>query len=149
MNLYSNINNLIAKAMKDKDTLRLETLKLIKNELVKKEKEGKEVTQDIENDVLNKMIAQHKDSIAQFTQGNRLDLAEKEQAELSIIEEYAPKQVSDDELRVAVQELIDDRTNMGLPLNMGAMKALISQLKEVYPSVNGKIVSEVLKANIQ
>ena len=84
--------------MKNQDSVKVNVLRLIKTEFVKKEKEGKELTEAIEATILTKMVAQREDSINQFTKANRFDLVEKEQAELSILKEFAPKEVSEEDI---------------------------------------------------
>lgn len=139
--IYNQLNSLIAEAMKNKDNDRVNVLRLIKSELVKKEKEGKEVTEQIESNVLMKMVSQREDSIAQFTQANRMDLVEKENKELSIIKEFAPKQVSDEDIVVETEKII---STIGA-VTMKDMKTILAEVQKVYPTANGKLVSQIVK----
>ena len=143
--IYAELNSLIAEAMKNKENDRVNVLRLIKAELVKKEKEGKELTEAIEGAVLMKMVSQREDSINQFKQANRLDLAENEQKELDIIKEYAPKQVSDEDIITETEKVI---TNMGGTVTMKDMKNILAEVQKVYPTANGKIISQVVKSHI-
>ena len=143
--IYTELNSLIAEAMKNKENDRVNVLRLIKAELVKKEKEGKELTEAIEGAVLMKMVSQREDSINQFKQANRLDLAENEQKELDIIKEYAPKQVSDEDIITETEKVI---TNMGGTVTMKDMKNILAEVQKVYPTANGKIISQVVKSHI-
>ena len=143
--IYTELNSLIAEAMKNKENDRVNVLRLIKAELVKKEKEGKELTEAIEGAVLMKMVSQREDSINQFKQANRLDLAENEQKELDIIKEYAPKQVSDEDIITETEKVI---ANMGGTVTMKDMKNILAEVQKVYPTANGKIISQVVKSHI-
>ena len=143
--IYAELNSLIAEAMKNKENDRVNVLRLIKAELVKKEKEGKELTEAIEGAVLMKMVSQREDSINQFKQANRLDLVENEQKELDIIKEYAPKQVSDEDIITETEKVI---TNMGGTVTMKDMKNILAEVQKVYPTANGKIISQVVKSHI-
>lgn len=141
--IYNQLNSLIAEAMKNKDNDRVNVLRLIKSELVKKEKEGKELTEQIEANVLMKMVSQREDSIAQFTKANRIDLVENETKELNIIKEFAPKQVSDEDIVAETEKVI---SAMGT-VTMKDMKNILAEVQKVYPTANGKIISQVVKSH--
>ena len=141
--IYNQLNSLIAEAMKNKDNERVNVLRLIKSELVKKEKEGKELTEQIEANVLMKMVSQREDSIAQFTKANRMDLVENETKELNIIKEFAPKQVSDEDIIAETEKVI---SVMGT-VTMKDMKNILAEVQKIYPTANGKIISQVVKSH--
>ena len=140
--IRNNIETLIAEAMKNKDTVRLSVLRLIKTEFVKAEKDGKNIDEATEAVMLTKMVAQREDAIKQFTEANRNDLVEEETAQLQILKEFAPKAVSEDEIKEALQKMVDD----GLEPSMKNMKEFISRIKVIYPTANGKIVSDFIKS---
>lgn len=142
--LYTQLNSLIAEAMKNKENDRVNVLRLIKAELLKKEKEGKPLDETIEANVLMKMVSQREDSINQFKQANRLDLAENEQKELDIIKEFAPKQVSDEDITIETEKVI---ANMGGTVTMKDMKNILSEVQKVYPTANGKLISQIVKSH--
>lgn len=108
--LKEKIDSLISESMKLKDNNRVNVLRLIKTELVKKEKEGKELNDNIESNILMKMLAQRDDSIKQFKDAKRMDLVEKELIEFNIIKEFAPKQASDEDIISETENVIK---NMG------------------------------------
>ena len=141
--LNSKLNELIAESMKNQDSVKVNVLRLIKTEFVKKEKEGKELTEAIEATILTKMVAQREDSINQFTKANRFDLVEKEQAELSILKEFAPKEVSEEDIIAETEKII---ANMG-SVSMKDMKNILAEVQKTYPTANGKIVSQIVKAH--
>ena len=136
--LKDEINTLIMESMKAHNKVRTETLRLIKSELVKAEK-SKDYN---ETKVILKMIAAHKDSINQFK--GRQDLIDKEQAELDIIQEFAPKEVSVEEIKEYTLSIINNIPN----ISMKDMKQVLSTVQAKYPTANGKIVSDILKSYI-
>lgn len=140
--LNEKLNGLIAESMKAKDTARTITLRNIKSEFVKKEKEGKEITEAIESTILLKMIQQREDAIAEFKKANRDDLVSKEQAELDIIKEFAPKVASDEEIIAETENVI---AKMGGTVTMKDMRNILSEVQKTYPTANGKIISDVVK----
>ena len=80
--------------MLDKDDMTRDTLRMFKSEVQKFEIDNQETADDAKAlQIINKMIKQRKDSIAQFTEGGRVDLAEKEQLEVTILSKYKPQQL--------------------------------------------------------
>src|SRR3989344_21025 len=120
--LTQTIKNDMKEAMKAKDDIRVQTLRgamaAFINELVAK---GKKPTEELTDEevagVLKKLAKQRKDSIEQFTKGNRPELAEKESNELKIIETSLPQMASEEEVENVAKEMISqmnaDKTKMG------------------------------------
>lgn len=142
--LNTRIDNLISESLKNQDHNRLSVLRLIKAELVKKEKDGVKLDEKSECMILQKMISQREDSIKQYNSAGRKDLVESETIELNIIKEYAPKQVSDDEIKNKAREVINDLSK-SKQITMKDTKEIISIVQETYPTANGKIISQVIK----
>lgn len=142
--LSTRIDNLISESLKNQDHNRLSVLRLIKAELVKKEKDGVKLDEKSEGMILQKMISQREDSIKQYNSAGRKDLVESETIELNIIKEYAPKQVSDDEIKNKAMEVINDLSK-SKQITMKDTKEIISIVQETYPTANGKIISQVIK----
>lgn len=145
------INKCIAEAMKSRDKERLDTLKLMKTELVKVEKSGVTLDEAKEVSVFLKMIDQRKESIAQYIKGGRSDLAEWEQKEIDIIKQYIPEQPTDEEIEQYTRDSIKhyiEQNDADYQVSMRDMKAILSMVQEKYPTANGKIVSKVLKEKI-
>ena len=93
--------------MLDKDDLTRDTLRMFKSEVQKFEIDNKDTASDAQAlQIINKMIKQRKDSIAQFTDGGRADLAEKEQLEIDVLSKYKPTQLSDEEITTKVNAAI-------------------------------------------
>jgi uncharacterized protein YqeY len=145
------INKYIAEAMKKRERERLDTLKLIKAELVKAEKDGITLDDAKETKILIKMVEQRKDSISQYIKGGRNDLAEAEQKEIDIINEFIPEQPTDEDIEKYTNDVIThyiEQNDSDYQVSMKDMKAIISMVQERYPMANGKIVSKVLKDRI-
>ncbi len=100
--------------------------------------------------VLTTLIKQRKDSIEQFTKGNRPELAEKEAAEIVVIEEYMPKAAGDEELRQLVTSTLAELRAQGAQLgakDMGTvMKAVQAKIQASGLRADGRVVSEMVKA---
>ena len=95
--------------MLDKDDLTRDTLRMFKSEVQKFGIDNKDTVSDAQAlQIINKMIKQRKDSIAQFTDGGRADLAEKEQLEVDVLSKYKPTQLSDEEITTKVNAAIAD-----------------------------------------
>lgn len=150
--LETQINQLIVTAMKAHDAERTGTLRLIKDSLKKKaiEKRGT-LTQADEQQVLTTMIKQRRDSIEQFTKGNRPELAAKEAGEITVIEEFMPKALDGEAVKALVLEVIETyAAENGLkpgPKEMGSiMKAVQALLQASGSRAEGRLVSEAVKA---
>jgi uncharacterized protein YqeY len=111
MSLKTRVSDEIKAAMKARDKLRLETLRSIKKVILEKETAVRpagqdELTAEQELEVLTQLAKQRKDSVTQYQNAGRDDLAEKEAQELAIIEEYLPQQLSDDDVAAIIDGLI-------------------------------------------
>ncbi|MDH5445302.1 MAG: GatB/YqeY domain-containing protein [Gammaproteobacteria bacterium] len=144
--LKNRINEDVKSAMRNKDKERLATLRLITAAI-----KQKEVDERIEMDdatvlaVLDKMVKQRKDSIEQYTKADRPELADKEQAEIVIIQEYLPAQLSDAEIDAMIDEAISttgasDMKEMGKV--MGILKPKLQGRADM-GAVSGKIKAKL------
>lgn len=131
MTLTEKIANDMKEAMKSGDKTKLGTLRMVRAALLELQKSGSEVTPDLELRAVQKQAASRKDAMQQFVAAGRNDLAEVERVELAIIEAYLPQQLSDDEIRAKVRELITDTGASGpndfklvMPKAMAAMRGL-------------------------
>ena len=130
----------------------LNVLKLIKSELVKAEKDGVTLDEVSETKILLKMLSQREDSIRQYVDGGRKDLADNEQKEIDIIKQFVPEQPTDEEIEEYTRTCISTYVltkKEGENLSMKDMKPLMNIVKEKYPSANGKIISKVLGSFIK
>jgi len=145
------ISQQVITALKLHDAERVGTLRLIKNALKNKaiEKRGP-LTSAEEQQALATMIKQRRDSIEQFTKGNRPELAAKEAAEIVVIEEFLPKALDEAGLRLLVAEVIAEHAkatgHAPTPKDMGpVIKAAQARLAEAGVRAEGRIVSEMVK----
>ena len=134
-------------AMKAKDAERTSTLRMIKAAITNREKDGgAEVTDEDVLKLLRTQVKQRRDSVEQFEKGGRQELADKEKAEIVIIEAYLPQAASQDEIDQAVAAAISE-TGASSMKDMGAvMKATMAQLAG--KNADGKMVSEAVKAKL-
>jgi uncharacterized protein len=149
--LEAQISQQIVTAMKAHDAERTGTLRLIKTALMNRsiEKRGP-LTQAESEQTLASMIKQRRDSIEQFTKGNRPELAAKEAAEIVIIEEFLPKALDEAGLAALVNDAIAEvAASSGQkhgPKEMGvAMKAVQAKLQAAGVRAEGRVVSEMVK----
>ena len=147
--LTEKLNSLIAEAMKAGEKERTDALRLIKTELVRVEKSGTPLTEDLELKTLMKMITQREESIKQYTDAGRTDLAEHEAYEIGVIKEFVPEQPSDDEVNAYIDTVIAEYRATHESLSMKDMKPILDLVKAKYnlPTV-GKLVSNRVKAQI-
>lgn len=134
-------------AMKAKDATRTSTLRMVKSAITNREKEGGgEISDEDVLKLLRSQVKQRRDSVEQYQKGGRPELADKEQAEIAIIEAYLPQAASQDEIDQAVAAAISE-TGASSMKDMGAvMKAAMAKLAG--KNADGKAVSETVKAKL-
>jgi hypothetical protein len=148
------ISQQVVAAMKAHDQTRTGTLRLIKNALKNKSIEKREVlTQPESEQILATMIKQRRDSIDQFTRGNRPELAAIEAAEIVVIEEFLPKALDEAGLSALVAEAIAEiaqaKGAKPTPKEMGAViKAVQAKLQAASLRAEGRVVSELVKKEL-
>ncbi|TAE13892.1 MAG: GatB/YqeY domain-containing protein [Bacteroidetes bacterium] len=147
MSLKTQIESDIKQAMLAKEKDKLTALRAIKSLILLEEtKEGRvhgtEVTEAEEIQLLSKAAKQRRESAEIFEKQNRQDLADKEKAELEIIESYLPKQLSEAELKEALQAIIA-RVGASAPSDMGKVMGVAT--KELAGKADGKAVSQMVK----
>jgi len=147
MSLEQTLGADIVTAMKAKDATKLTALRMLKTALTNKSIEkGRALEGAEELQVVSMLVKQRRDSIEQFTKGGRTDLADKEQAEIVILNAYLPASASDDEIAAAVTAAIAE-TGATSAKDMGkVMKAVMAGLAG--KTVDGKKVSETVKAKL-
>ena len=141
MALKLTIENGIKDAMRAKDADRLRALRAIKSMILLEETSGSntgEISTDAEMKILMKAAKQRKDSLEVYIAQNRPDLAEKEQVELTIIEEFLPKQLSDSELTERISAIISQLGASSLA-DMGKVMGVAS--KELAGLAEGRAIS--------
>lgn len=148
MEFFDILNEKMKEAMKNKNASELKTLRLIKAELMKSEKDGIKLNDLTVFKILTKMVNQREESYKQYVKGNREDLAIVEKEEMDIIKTFIPKQPSDEEIINKVNEVVKDYIIMqgnDFKLSMRDMKPILAKVQETYPTANGKLVADVIK----
>jgi uncharacterized protein YqeY len=152
--LAAHITKLTVVAMKARDAERTGTLRLIKTALMNKALEKNAVlTPADEEQTLTMMIKQRRDSIEQFTKGNRPELAAKEAAEIVVIEEFLPKALDEAGLKALVAETVAEHAAASgrapTPKDMGpVIKAVQAKIQAKGLRAEGRIVSELVKQGL-
>ena len=134
-------------AMKAQDAPRTSTLRMLKAAITNREKEGGgELTDEDVQKLLRSQVKQRRDSVEQFEKGGRQELADKEKAEIGIIETYLPQAASQEEIDQAVAAAITETGASSMKDMGGVMKAAMAQLAG--KNADGKMVSETVKAKL-
>lgn len=144
MNLKEKINQDLKDAMKSGDKIRLQTIRSIRALILEFEKsgKGKDLTPDEEIAMLTTAAKKRKESIDQFRQGGREELAAQEQAELEIIMSYLPKQLSEEEILNEVKLIA---TGLGIASKEGFSKLMPAVMKELKGKADGKVVRGIVE----
>src|SRR6266481_4013621 len=147
MTLQEKIQAHITDAMRGKDSLRLNTLRMMKSAVKNKEIEKMKALEEGEVlSIFGTLVKQRKDSIEQFRKGGREELAQKEEAEIKIIEEYLPAAASEEDIQQAVAAAIQE-TGAASMKDMGkVMKAALARLAG--KSADGTRVSQMVKEKL-
>ncbi|NEP16573.1 MAG: GatB/YqeY domain-containing protein [Leptolyngbya sp. SIO4C1] len=150
MSLKERISEAIKTAMKARDKIRLETVRGVKKVILEKESEVRakgqdELTETQELEILTQLAKQRRDSIEQYKNAGRDDLADKEAQELAILEEYLPAQLSDAEIEAVIDQLIA-KTGASGPRDMG--KVMGPAMKEMKGKADGAKVQALVKAKL-
>ena len=146
MSLKERLDQDLKTAMREKAQLRLDTIRMLKSAIKYREIELMKPLDDAGiHAVISSEVKRRRDAVEQYKAGNRPDLAEKEDAEIAILQAFLPQQLSPDELREKVEAAVKATGAQG-PKDMGkVMKAL---LPEVQGRAEGSVVSELVKARL-
>ena len=144
MSLELTINEAIKTAMREKDKVALDSLRAVKSQilLLKTEAKGADVSAEQEIAILQRMIKQRKDSYEQFVAQNRNDLAEVELAQMKVIEQFLPAQLSPEELETEIKKII---TEVGAESLKDLGKVMGTASKALAGKSDGKTISEMVK----
>lgn len=147
MSYLERIQTDLTAAMKEKNELRLSVLRMMKSALKLKEVEKMKPLDDLESlQILQTLVKKGKESIEQFTQGGRPDLAEKEQREIVIIEQYLPEAPSDEEMTRAIAEAVSETGADSLKQMGAVVKAARAKLEG--KSIDGKLLSDKVREHL-
>jgi uncharacterized protein YqeY len=147
MSLKERITSDMTAAMKSKAAARLSTLRMVKAAVQNREIEkGGELSDEEMTKVLQSLVKQRRDSVEQYEKAARAELADKERAEIAVIEEYLPQAATREEIERAVEEAVAE-TGASTLKEMGAlMKAALARLAG--RNADGRVVSEVVKSKL-
>jgi uncharacterized protein len=125
MSLREQINDDLKTAMRSGETVRRDTIRLLTAALKQREVDERKTLSDVDVlAVIEKMIKQRRDSISQFEQGGRQDLADKEKQELTLLQTYMPQAMAEDELAAAIAAAVTETGAAG-PADMGKVMAVL------------------------
>lgn len=144
MSLSKDVMAAMKDAMKAKDKVALESLRAIKSAILLAQTEAgaSELTEEQEIKMLQKLVKQRKDSATLYTEQGREDLAEPELAQAEVIAKFLPEQLSEDELRGIIAEVISE-TGASSPKDMGKVMGAAS--KKLAGRADGKTISKIVK----
>src|SRR5260221_13012402 len=150
MPLIDQIQKDIVTAMKAREEHRLSTLRMVKTALKNKEIDKMAPLDDKESQqVRSTLIKQRKESVEQFSKGGRPEMADKEAAEIKLIETYLPKEAGEEEIIAGVRAAIAEMTPAPAMKDMGSvMKAAMARFAAAGMRVDGKVVSEAVKKEL-
>jgi uncharacterized protein YqeY len=147
MSLKERITGDMTAAMKSKEAARLSTLRMVKAAAQNREIEkGGELSDEELTKVLQSLVKQRRDSVEQYEKAGREELAEKERAEIAVIEEYLPRAATRDEIERAVEEAVAETGASSLKEMGAVMKAALARLAG--RNADGRVVSEVVKSRL-
>ena len=143
--MKNRLNEDLKSAMKNKETLRLNTIRLIKKYIQELETSVGHIGEATDAEVLkiiNKLVKQGKDAAEQYNSAGRTDIYEEEIQQVAVLETYLPKQLSDDEISIEIDKVMSETgsTNMGV-----LMKELNTRLAG---RADGKTISRILKTKL-
>ena len=145
MALLSDIKQDLKQAMLEKNDLVRDTIRMFLSEVQRYEIDNKEEVDDAKAlQIINKMIKQRNDSISQFRDGGRDDLADKEQSEVDILSKYKPAQLSEEEVSKKVNEAIEQSGAS----SMQDMGKVMGQLKSLAGSADMGLISKLVKEKL-
>ncbi|MBO0959451.1 GatB/YqeY domain-containing protein [Neobacillus sp. MM2021_6] len=147
MSLLERLNNDMKQAMKNKEKDKLSVIRMVKaslqNEAIKLG--TKELSEDVELTVLSREVKQRKDSLHEFDKAGRQDLVDKLHTELSIVELYLPKQLSEDELSEIVKETIAE---VGATSKAEMGKVMAAIMPKVKGKADGSLVNKFVQQHL-
>jgi uncharacterized protein YqeY len=144
MSLQQEVMTKLKEAMKAKDKVALESLRAIKSALLLAQTSGQEteLTKEGEIKLVQKLVKQRKDSAALYKEQGRNDLADPELAQVVILSQFLPEQMSEDDLKNVIQEIIT-KTGASSMKDMGKVMGMAS--KQLAGKADGKAISNVVK----
>lgn len=146
MSLEEKVMSLMKEAMKGKDEVTLRSVRAIKAEIIKAKTDpgaNGVITEETEMKILQKLVKSRKDSLLIYEQQNRPDLATKEAAEINVIEKFLPAQMSEADVKTALEAIITAVGAAG-PQDLGKVMGLAT--KQLAGQADGKVISAIAKS---
>ena len=148
MSLHDRLTEDLKLAMKARDQLRMDVIRMVKAAIMNKELELKKDLDDAEmSRVMTTMIKQRRESVEQFEKGNRAELAAKERQEITILESYLPQALSPEQLSTIVDAVIQETGARSLKEMGLVMKAVMARV--VGQPIDGKQISDLVRTKLQ
>jgi hypothetical protein len=146
MNLSQQLNEAMKEAMRAKDSLRLNTIRQIRTAVKNREiDERRELDDEGIIGVISTLVKQRKESAQLYREGDRPELAEKEEREMAVLQEFLPAQLSEDEIRGIVEEAVAE-TGAASMKDMGKVMKIVTG--RTLGRADGRLVSELVKARL-
>ena len=148
MNLTQHINEDLKAAMKSGNKLRLETLRMLRAQIIEFEKKGldRPMNEDDEMSILMSASKKRKEAIEIFTKAGRMELVAQETKELEIISEYLPKQLS----REDAEKIVENQIQQSGAASMKDLgKVMPIAMKELKGKIDSKVISEIVKQKLE
>lgn len=147
MSLTERLNNDMKQAMKDKDKVRLSVIRMVRTAMKNLEIDAKrELSDEDIITIMNRELKQRRDSLQAFEAGGRQDLVEETNSEIQVLMSYLPEQLSEDEVRAIVKEVIAATGATGKSDMGKVMSALMPKVKG---RADGKLVNQVVSQELQ
>ena len=147
MSLLNLLNDDIKTAMKTKDKETLSVLRMLKAAIQNEQiKSGRDLNGEEELTVLSREMKQRRDSLSEFEKAGRDDLADKAKNEITIVEKYMPKQLSEEEIQAIVQEAVSE-TGVTSPSGFGIVMGAV--MPKVKGKADGTLVNAIVKQTLQ
>ena len=145
---YSTLLEDLKQAMLAKDELKTSVLRMLKAEIMKIQTDGSgtEITEAVIQSVIQKMIKQRKDSFEQFKAGGRVDLAEKEEKEIAILQAYLPEQMSEDAIRAEVRA---SKEALGVTDKSGVGKLMGALMGKLKGKADGGAIKRIVEEELK
>jgi uncharacterized protein len=144
--LKEQIDNDLKQSMRDKDQGTLDTLRMLKSRIKNEEiTKGSELDDDSLVAVISSEVKRRRDSVQAYTDGNRPELAEKEQSEIAILQKYLPEQLSEEDVSRVIDEALKDQTFTAVDFGK-AMGVVMPRLKG---KADGALISKLLKEKLK
>lgn len=150
MKLVDRVNQDLKEAMKAKDETRLAAIRALRGEILKQQKSGSgsEVSDEQVIDMVKRQVKQRQDAIEMFKQGNREDLVAKEESQMTVLQEYLPQQLSDEELAALVDRAIADTGAESMKDMGGVMKTVQQLVKDSGKDADNRQVAGLVKTKL-